>query len=212
MADKLQIYNGALLHLGARTLATLTEERKSRRVLDTIWAAGAVRYCLEQGYWNFATRTIKIEATPSLEPDFGYTYAFTKPLDFVQLTSISLDEFFTIPLNNYSDEDSYWFANHDVLYISYISDDVDYGASLGNWTETFTRFVELYLAYRAAPQITHDNTVVRDIEDKMKRAMLSAKTKDAVNQGAKMTPLGALASARLNGRGSGTRNAGGWLM
>ena len=212
MADKLQVYNGALLHLGATTLATLTEERKSRRVLDTIWAAGAVRYCLEQGYWNFATRTIKIEATPSLEPDFGYRYAFTKPLDFVRLISISLDEYLTIPLNNFSDEDSYWFANCDVLYVSYVSDDVNYGASLGNWTETFTRFVELYLASRSGASITHDSTIVSKVEKLYKDALSTAKTKDATNQGSKQTPLGALASARLNGRRSGTRSSGGWLM
>lgn len=210
MADKLQVYNGALLHLGAKTLATLTEERKSRRILDTIWAAGALRYCLEQGYWNFATRTIKIEATPSLEPDFGYKYAFTKPLDFVQLTSMSLDEYFNVPFNNFTDEEQYWFADYDVLYVSYVSDDLSYGASLGNWTESFTRFVELYLAYRAAPQITHDNTIVRDVEDKMKRAMISAKTKDAVNQGAKQTPLGQLARARLGGRYKSSRDYEGW--
>lgn len=211
MADKLQVYNGALLHLGAKTLATLTEERKSRRVLDAIWASGAVRYCLEQGYWNFATRTIKIEATPSLEPDFGYRYAFTKPTDFVQLVSISLDEYFTAPLNNFTDEDQYWFADYDVLYISYISDDASYGASLGDWTETFTRFIELYLAYRAAPQITHDSSIIKYIENKMKLAMLSAKNKDAVNQGAKQTPLGKLARARLGGRCNTTsRNYEGW--
>jgi hypothetical protein len=212
MADKLQVYNGALLHLGGKTLASLTEERKSRRILDALWAAGAVRYCLEQGYWNFAVRTIKIEATPSLEPDFGFRYAFTKPLDFVQLVSISLDEYQLIPLNNFTDEQQYWFADHDILYISYVSDDVTYGNSLGNWTESFTRFVELYLAYRAAPQITHEQTIIRDIEDKMKRAMLSAKTKDAVNQGAKETPMGILASARFNGKGSGIRSKNGWLM
>ena len=210
MADKLQVYNGALLHLGATTLATLTEERKSRRVLDTIWAAGAVRYCLEQGYWNFATRTIKIEATPSLEPDFGYRYAFTKPLDFVRLVSISLDEYLTIPLNNFSDEDSYWFANCDVLYVSYVSDDVNYGASLGNWTETFTRFVELYLASRSSASITHDSTIVSKVEKLYKDALSTAKTKDATNQGAKETPLGKLARARLGGRHTSFRNYEGW--
>jgi hypothetical protein len=210
MADKLQVYNGALLHLGATTLATLTEERKSRRVLDEIWAAGAVRYCLEQGYWNFATRTIKIEATPSLEPDFGYRYAFTKPLDFVRLVSISLDEYLTIPLNNFSDEDSYWFANCDVLYVSYVSDDVNYGASLGNWTETFTRFVELYLASRSSASITHDSTIVSKVEKLYKDALSTAKTKDATNQGAKETPLGKLARARLGGRHTSFRNYEGW--
>jgi hypothetical protein len=213
MADKLQVYNGALLHLGAKTLATLTEERKSRRVLDTIWAAGAVRYCLQQGYWNFATRTIKIDATPSVEPnDFGYRYAFPQPSDFVRMLSISYGEYMDIPLNRFVDEAHYWFADYDKLYISYISDDVSYGGSLGDWSESFTRFVELYLAQRAAPSITHDSTIVAKIEKLYKDALSTAKTKDATNQGAKETPLGALASARLNGRRSGTRSSGGWLM
>lgn len=210
MADKLQVYNAALLHLGAKTLATLTESRKSRRTLDAVWASGAVRYCLEQGYWNFATRTIKIEATPSLEPDFGYRFAFDKPSDFVRLISISYDEYMDTPLNRFTDEDQYWFADYDTLYISYVSDDVSYGGSLGVWTETFTRLVQLYLAHFAAPSITHDDAIIKRVEMAYKLALTNAKNKDATNQGAKATPLGRLARSRLNGRNTESRSYEGW--
>ena len=61
-AHKLRAYNGALVEvLGTRPLSSLAEDREPRRVLDQIWAGGAlVRYALERGDWNFATRAIEV--------------------------------------------------------------------------------------------------------------------------------------------------------
>ena len=46
-SDRLDVYNGALRRLGSRRLASLTENREPRRVLDDIWNNGAlVNYAL----------------------------------------------------------------------------------------------------------------------------------------------------------------------
>lgn len=210
MVDKLSLYNGAILLLGGKTLATLTEERKSRRILDAIWE-DAIQHCLSQGYWNFAMRSVCVQHTPSIEPDFGYAYAFTKPEDFICLASMSLDEFFHTPLNDFADEQQYWFSHYTEMYVSYVSDHPDYGGSLANWSSSFTRYVELYLASRAAPSVTHEASMVERLEQKMQRALQLAKNKDAMNQGTKHKPLGALASSRMQGRHTHTRTRGGWL-
>jgi len=78
MATKLGLFNGALLMLGERSLATLTENREPRRLLDIVWDGGGVRTCLEAGIWNFAVRAARIEYDPSAEPGFGLDRAFTK--------------------------------------------------------------------------------------------------------------------------------------
>src|SRR5258708_823139 len=122
MTDKLSLYNGALTEfLGERKLANLTENREPRRVLDEIWDGGALRYCLEQGLWNFAMRTIQLTYSPSVEPDFGFRYAFDKPTDWVRTAALCVDEFFRCPLLQYNDEAGFWFADIDTIYVRYIS-------------------------------------------------------------------------------------------
>lgn len=81
MTTQLDIYNGALLHCGERFLASLTEQREPRRLLDRVWSSNGVKTCLEQGQWNFAMRTIQIDYDPSIAPSFGYARAFQKPND-----------------------------------------------------------------------------------------------------------------------------------
>jgi len=99
MSDKLTIYNGALRLCKTRKVASLTENNERIRLIDAAWA-DAINYCLETGQWSFATRTGQIDYTPSLEPDFGYTYAFTQPTDMIRPTAICEDEYFGVPLLN----------------------------------------------------------------------------------------------------------------
>ena len=103
MTDKLSIYNAALIILGTRTLATLTDSVESRRVFDVLWPE--VRdHCLQQGHWKFAHRTVKLDYNPSITPSFGLTRAFTKPDDFVRTSNFCYDEFLIIPVIEYTEE------------------------------------------------------------------------------------------------------------
>jgi len=70
-ADKLLIYNGALLFLGERQLATAADTVESRRLLDGVWDRDGIDTVLEHGQWNFAMRSSKLEYAPAIEPDFG---------------------------------------------------------------------------------------------------------------------------------------------
>ena len=79
--DKLALYNGSLALLGARKLASLTENQLSRRELDGVFSRGGIRTCLQLGQFNFAIRTVQLDYSPSVEPPFGYTHAFDKPTD-----------------------------------------------------------------------------------------------------------------------------------
>ncbi len=129
MTTKLTIYNGALAVLGDEKLATVTENRSPRRILDTVWDNEGVETCLEMSEWKFAMRTISITYSPSVEPDFGLRRAFDKPDDFVRTSAVCSDEYFTNPLRNheYVDEAEYWFADLDMLYIRYVSNDAASG-------------------------------------------------------------------------------------
>ena len=209
MASKLLLYNASLLLVGERKLASLTENREPRRLLDDVYDGGAIKTCLEAGFWNFGTRAIKIEFDPSVAPDFGFTRGFAKPSDWVRTAVVSASEYFRPPFKDYqfSDEAGFWFADVDTLYVKLVSDGADYGGDLGSWPESFARYFETYLASRVAWKITRDKKTVAAIQDELKRLLKGATAKDAMNSGTSVPPEGSWNRAR-GGRGRGRRDGG----
>ena len=202
-ATRLSLYQGALRALGARSITALTENRESRRVLDQIWNDGAVADCLEQGYWKWAIRTQEITYDSSIDPDYGYQYAFAQPSDFVRLYSICSDENFDNPITRYVDEAGYWYSDYDTIYVQYVSDDSNYGTNYSLWAGSFTSYVELYLASEGCVRITQSDTKQDRIDKRLKAALLSARSKDALKNPVKFMHPGSWSSARNRGRWGG---------
>src|SRR5260221_1483015 len=100
MTDQHSLYNGALRVLGQRKLAALTEESEPRHLLDDVWGEGAVDACLEEGLWNFAIRTARLDYSPSIEPDFGFSRAFDKPTDWIRTAGMAADGYFRVRLTD----------------------------------------------------------------------------------------------------------------
>lgn len=188
MTDKLSIYNGALLMTGSRRLASLTENVESRRVLDDIWDNGGVRRCLEKGFWNHAMRTVRADYSPSVEPPFGYQYAFDKPTDYVKTYSICTDEYFKNPLLNYHDELNYWFSDYETLYIRYVSSDEDYGMDMSQWPGSFTEYVEGYFALKAIKRLTDAAADKNDLKEDVRKLLIHAKASDALKDPIQFAP------------------------
>lgn len=197
MADKLKLYNTALFHCGERSLASLTQNCESRRILDAIWDNGAIVSTLDDGLWNFATRTLKYTYSPDIEPDFGFRRAFNKPDDWVRTVGMAEDEFFTSPLVQYEDEGGYWFANLDDIYVRFVSSDSQFGGDLSIWPNNFATYVEYWLADKAVIRISQSESRKATIQKDMKKALADAKASDAMDQPAKFKPLGNWATARL---------------
>jgi hypothetical protein len=207
--SKLTLYNGALLECKERELASLSEDIAARRLLDRAWAAsgGAIDFCLGQGEWRFATRTIELASTTSVTPDFGYRLAFEKPSDHVRTVKVCSDEYQQVPLLAYSQEQSYFFADIDPIYLSYVSNDASYGADYSLWSPEFVRYVELYLAFKIAGKLTMSEEDKRSLFQQMNRALLEAKASNAKEGPTVFPPQGAWVSARL-GRGATRRDRG----
>ncbi len=202
--SQLTLYNGALRVLGQSKLTLLSDADENRYLLDGVWDENARDYCLEQGNWNFATRTIKEEYDSSVsEPDFGFRHAFTKPTDWVKTVQLASDEYFTSPVDDlgYSDEQGYWWSDLETLYIRYVSDDNSYGYDLSLWPQNFCRYVEYYMAFQIAPRVMQTKNAIDNIERKMGIALVQARSSDAMNEGAKQFPGGNWTRAR---RGSGS--------
>lgn len=169
-----------------------------------------MKTCLESGFWNFATRSIKIEFDPSVDPDFGFTRGFVKPTDWCRTSVVSANEYFRPPFRNdlFADESGFWFADIDTLYVRIVSDLDAYGGNLGNWTESFARYFEAYLASRIAWKLTRSKDTVKSIDDELERRIKGATAKDAQDSGTSTSPEGSWNRARRSRGGLGRRDGG----
>lgn len=198
-AARLGIYNEALRLLGERQLAALTENREPRRILDTVWDAGAIDYVLEQGQWQFAMRTIEITYSPSVEPPFGYRYAFNKPDDLIRVTSVCTDEFFTTPNLRYTDEAGFWFADDQSIFIKYVSNHVNYGSDLSLWPQTFMKYVAAYFASESCSALNKSEATEQKVRRLLSERHKDAMAKDSMAEPTKMLPMGSWVMSKFGG-------------
>lgn len=206
---RLQLYNDALLLCEQRKISSLSEAIEARRLLDTAWDSQAIDKCLSRAQWNFAIRTVMIDYSPSVEPDFGYRRAFDKPTDCLKVCAISADEYFNLPLTQYSDEAAYWFCDHDTIYVRYVSNDTDYGGDLANWTPSFGDYVAAFLADKIVGKLATDKPgVQRRVEKALKDTLREAKALDAMDEPAAFRPVSSWVRARRGGGGGDRGNRG----
>lgn len=207
MPSKLSIYNGALSILGERKLADLTENREPRYKLDDIWDNDLINRVLQHGQWHFAARAVELDFSPSVTPGFGYEYAFDKPVDHIRTMGVSYDEYFNVPIRQYSDEASWIFADAQIIYLKYVSNDSQFGADLSLWPGNFTEYVEHYMAYKVAPRLTGLDFNETELERKVRFKLTEAKSTDAMEGPPKFGPEGSWSSARRGYRRGNDRGS-----
>lgn len=204
-ASQLGLYNRALGLIGQRKLASLTEGNEGRRALDDEYDS-SIQFCLQQGFWNFAMRSVELAPEASLTPTFGFNHAFQKPDDWIRTYQQSADEFFNVPLLDYRDEGGYLLASFDPLYIRFVSNDTQYGLNLTIWPETFKEYVSAELADRIAFRITQSKDTAAEAKKWVKRKRTDALAKDAMDEPAGRPPQGTwIRSRTVNG---GLRTSG----
>lgn len=207
-ATQLGLYNEALRLIGERRLASLSENREPRRVLDDIWNDGAVNYCLEQGQWNFAMRAVEIDASTTITPTFGYQYAFDKPNDHIRTTGVCEDEYLAVPLTRMLEEVGFWLADIDPIFVRYVSNSDSYGNDLTRWPGTFSKYVAAFLASEAVFTLTQSAEKQNFILQLMQRRLIDARSKDAMADPTAFAPQGTWSNSRRGGasRDRGNRN------
>lgn len=204
--SRLSLYNAALSHCGQRGLASLNETGEPRYLLDDVWTRGGVRYCLEQGLWNFACRTQMLDYSASITPQFGYRRAFQMPSDVVRIKNVGQDEYFLNPLLRYQYETGYIYANLDIIYVRYVSDDANFGSSFASWPEAFREYVEAYFASKIIRNLTSDevktDALLHPKTGILVMALKRAQSIDASAEPTQFPPEGSWNRARRGYRGS----------
>lgn len=209
MATKLEIYNEALEFLGESPLASTTENHEPRFLLDNVWDRGLIRRCLQQGQWNFATRSVEADFDPAIEPEWGFLRGFTKPTDWVRTVALCSDSYFRSPLIDYKDEANTWFTDLDRIYVRYVSDDNAYGGDLGAWPDHFTEFAAAYMALKICRKVKQSAKSKEEMWGEFKEVRSLSRSIDASNDPTAFPPPGSFVSARLGGDIRGGRRDGG---
>lgn len=202
MTTQLFIYNEALGHLGERSLASLTENREPRRVLDSYWS-DVVAYTLQQAYWRFAIRTVQQDASTTIVPAFGYNFAFNYPNDWIRTRLVSTSPDLDPPLLQYRDENNFIYANATPLFWSYVSSDPQYGMNIGAWPEFFVDYVGVRLARYACLRITNDKELKEALKKDEDKARRTAKAETAMDDPPGLPPVPYWARARRGAFGPG---------
>jgi hypothetical protein len=198
---RLAIYNQALRICDERRLASLSEDRKPRYLLDQVWTdENGVASCLEEGQWNFAMRAVQIDYDTAVSPAFGLAYGFTKPSDWVRTSGVCSDERFEVPYRLYKEEAGYWYADITPLYVRYVSSDANFGGDLSNWPATFTQYVATYFASQIIFNLTADKEKIGAIHALLKKVKRDALNKDAMNDATGMPFRGSWSRSRAGGR------------
>jgi len=211
--SRLLLYNSALLICKERGLSSLSENVKARRLLDQVWSDNGVRYCLEQGQWQFAMRTQQVDYDPDIDPQFGYSYAFGKPTDWVLTSAMCSDERFQSPLRNYVDEVDNWYADITPIYIKYVSDDESYGGDLSRWPATFCDYAATYFASKIVTDISGSRELIDLILHQktglLDQSLMKAKNRAAMTQAAQRPAAGSWVRARASRGHRGPMGDGG---
>ena len=159
-----------------------------------------MEWCLEQGFWKWSISTQEITYNTSIDPEFGYQYAFTKPSDYIRTYAIASDGNFDNPITGYADEAGYWYTDCDTIYVQYVSNDSDYGYNYSAWPQTFTEFVEHKLAAKVCIRLSQNASKKAEIDKALEKMKVDARSKDAMNNPVKFMHRGSWSSARLGGR------------
>lgn len=200
MATKLGIYNDALRALGERPLLSVTEATGPRRAMDSAWD-DVVATCLEAGLWRHALRTVELGEDNDVGATFGYEYGYTLPDDYVRLAEISADQRFSDPLWDYRLEGkARLYASVEPLYLSYVSNDDEYGMDLTAWPQFFAEAVGAELALRISLQVNQNRTDRNDLITIAKSMMATARSHDSLDKPSRRLPVGRLVRSRMGTR------------
>lgn len=199
MTSRLALYNRALIFCSEQPLADLEANTSARHALDALWTDGAVRKVLEEGLWNVGLRALELPYDPGVAPPFGHAHAFAQPADLVRVNAICRDPYMAEPLLNYLDEAGYWYADPDVIYVSYVSDDPNFGGDLSRWPPSLAEAAARWLASVAAHGFNKAEAQIQRMEAAADRAFAVARSRDAANQPTAFAPPGRWLRARAGG-------------
>ena len=207
MANKLEVWNQALVHLEKEALASLTSQTEARYVFEKAWP-GVVEEAFNEGDWNFAKVSAALVLNNVETAATGWTYVFDYPSDYLRTLTVSNVPDFQQAFVDYIDQGGFLHANQNVMYLRYISNAKMAAATADAdlaWPTLFWRYVALKLAYETCGKLTGGSTLRDSLERRKEKALRQAKSIDARNENNKIDRPGSWLRARRGFGGYGNR-------
>lgn len=146
MASKVNIINGALIAIGQEIVSDANSTEKRARIANERF--DTCRDAVLRAFpWNFATKRATI--TPTGTPDFGFTYSFAKPSDFIRLIETEED----IGALPYKVEGQYILSDEATISIRYVARI----EQVGLWPADFCQAMSHYLAAELATALAGES-------------------------------------------------------
>jgi hypothetical protein len=195
MPALIDIYNVALLRVGASPLVSILDEGKTRRDCDAFYAI--LRPSLLRRYrWRFARRRVRL--TPLQDPPaFGWAKAMRLPADCNTVIAASPNEasgreLLTDAPTTYQLEGDDLLTDHSVMYVTYVADVTDPARFDPLFVDTLTFMLSGDLAHSVA----NDKQVAFAFYDKAADALRRARMAGAIEQPAEVPDTYGLIDSR----------------
>ena len=94
------------------------------------------------------------------------------------------------------------------MFVKYVSNGANYGGTLANWSPSFLKFVQAYMADEIVGDLTNSKTIKDDVAKEYKKRLNNAQGKDGVNRPTQMLQRGDWNRSRrgsYSGRYEGSR-------
>ena len=151
MADKLALYNQALLLLGQRSLRSTAEPREPRYLLDNAYDFDAEKHCLEMVQPHFAAYTTKLTTyTSSSSHDLDNVYLL--PSDYVATIKAYSDPELSEEISRYTIDGEKLSCDYSTVYLRYTRS----GRSITFWSAGFLQVMAAWLAAQIAIKVDPD--------------------------------------------------------
>ena len=194
MADKLQIWKTALVHLGAAQIQTLTDNVSATATFEAAYP-GIVEEAFSEGDWDFATTTAQLVETTSASVSYTTTYAH--PADLHRIVAVSNDPKFRYPFTEYVNEGGAIHADTSPCYIRYIA--TTKIATEADWPPSFWRYVAAKLAHETCERVTQSTSSMEKLEKIKDKALKRARSVDARTKPVVKVSHGSWVRARQGG-------------
>lgn len=173
MASVTGICNVALRNLGANRITDLTDGSKNANVLSDIYDETR-DHLLRSHPWNFATKRANLSRSATA-PAFGFAYLYALPADWLRTVTVH-DNSDGIGTMVHREEGLFIATDAEAVYISYVARITDPNAM----TADFREALSLELARVAAVPITDSGTLQDRMAVAAEKALLRARSTDAL--------------------------------
>ena len=168
MESKTSVCNLALARIGGKRITDFDDDSdtKPEAIYCRLFFDQTVRSLLKDHYWPFAKDRVKLSADTEwdvdTDNDFGFTYAYHLPADFIRLILFynGSDKPDGKTYYTYELEGKRLLSSESAVYLKYIKWVTDVGA----WDALFTETLILMLASKMTMPLTQELEIKQDID------------------------------------------------